>query len=348
MLIATLLVAFCSSPKPTSLKPAPAQKYVALSDPKATPQAKALFRFLQSEQGMGTLSGQYTGRDCRFTKKLTGKLPAIRGGDFMEYSLSRLARGSNPHHEVTRMIAAGKRGQIITMSWHWNAPDHLINKMITDSNGRQINALWYKGFYTNASTFNLKTVLDHPSSHDYQLLVADLDHTAGLLKRFATAHIPILWRPLHEAEGGWFWWGAQGPQPCIKLYLLERQIFINQYHLHNLVWVWNSLSRKWYPGDKNVDVIAADLYPGNKDSLCASAWARLKKNFPNKHVFAIGEFGGVPDIPAMRAAGEHWAYFVSWSGGNGPRGMPANVVRKIYQSPNVVNANALPKAIFGG
>ncbi len=44
-------------------------------------------------------------------------------------------------------------------------------------------------------------------------MVRDIDAIASLLKRLQDHGVTVLWRPLHEAAGGWFWWGAGGPGP---------------------------------------------------------------------------------------------------------------------------------------
>ena len=73
-----------------------------------------------------------------------------------------------------------------------------------------------------------------------------------------------LFRPLHEAEGAWFWWGAEGPEPCKKLYRLLYDKLTNEYGLDNIIWEWTGYtyetSAAWYPGDDVVDMIGYDKY----------------------------------------------------------------------------------------
>jgi hypothetical protein len=64
---------------------------------------------------------------------------------------------------------------------------------------------WWKGFYTYGTTFNLTAALADTSSTNYALLISDMDVIARQLLRLQAANVPVLWRPLHEAEGGWFW-----------------------------------------------------------------------------------------------------------------------------------------------
>ena len=72
----------------------------------------------------------------------------------------------------------------------------------------------------------------------------------------------LLWRPLHEASGKWFWWGAKGAAPCKALWNLMYDRMVNHHGLTNLIWVWNSdgADYEWYPGDDKVDILARDFY----------------------------------------------------------------------------------------
>ena len=96
----------------------------------------------------------------------------------------------------------------------------------------------------------MQKALADPNSADYKLLLRDMDAIAVQLQKFSDAGVPVLWRPLHEAEGGWFWWGAKGPEPFKKLWRLMYDRFTNVHHLHNLIWVdCSGTNPDWYPGD---------------------------------------------------------------------------------------------------
>lgn len=59
-----------------------------------------------------------------------------------------------------------------------------------------------------------------PGTEENVALLADIEVMARKLKQVQETDVPVLFRPLHEAEGGWFWWGAEGPEPCVELYRL--------------------------------------------------------------------------------------------------------------------------------
>ncbi|MDE2126832.1 MAG: beta-mannanase [Armatimonadetes bacterium] len=328
------------APAPTRLLP-PTDR---LADAHASAAARRLMRYLVSQYGRRTLSGQYDTTDIAAIHRTTGETPAIFGDDLMDYSPSRLAHGSKPQGTVTGDIAAARAGQIITLSWHWNAPSGLLDRMGKDAAGQPIDERWYKGFNTNATTFNLAEALSHPESRDYRLLVRDIDAIAAHLRKLAAAGVPVLWRPLHEAEGGWFWWGAHGPEAFKQLWRLMFRRFTTVDHLHNLIWVYTAGSNMaWYPGDAYVDVVGIDAYPQDAWDPLSGEWTAEVKQFGGRKLLALSEFGGAPNLATMWQLGVRWSYFVSWSGTT--RDLAPAALRATYLNPRILNAATLPAHI---
>jgi len=279
--------------------------------------------------------------DTSYIAKTSLRTPAIFGSDFMDYSPSRIAFNPAPKDRTEQVIKRAKQGQFVTMSWHWNAPTDLINETLKDAQGKDVDAKWYKGFYTYATKFDLAACIDDPNSDNYKLLVRDIDAIAVQLKKLSDAHVPVLWRPLHEAEGGWFWWGAKGPDAFVKLWRLMFNQLTTVHHLHNLVWVFTVGSNpQWYPGDAYVDVLGVDAYPPDHSDTLGSTWDSLKKQYDGKKLLALTEFGGVPDIPRMHKFGVEWAYFVSWPGEVQPPGTTKDNLIRIYRHSSVKNKTA--------
>ena len=313
------------APPPPRLKPVSGRPV----DPQATAPTRALWASLRGQYGRKTLSGQYDQADSDYIHDETGQTPAILGGDFMDYSPSRVAHGSDPKEETERMIQAARAGRIVTMSWHWNAPTHLKDTAAQP---------WYKGFYTDATMFDVQRALADPNSEEYRLLLRDMDAIAAQLQKFADAGVPVLWRPLHEAEGGWFWWGAKGPEPFKALWRLMYDRFTNVHHLHNLIWVdCSGMNADWYPGDAYVDVIGIDAFPSDVGDSLSSTWDTLWKQYDGRKPLALTEFGGVPDVEKMRRFGVRWSYFVSWTNDLGPKKMTKDALTRIYHSADIVN-----------
>src|ERR1700709_1516220 len=92
---------------------------------------------------------------------------------------------------------------------------------------------WWKGFYSYGTTFNLTAALADTAGSDYALLLSDMDAIAKQLLRLQAANVPVLWRPLHEADGTWFWWGAYGPESAKSLYRLMYQRYTTVHKLRN-------------------------------------------------------------------------------------------------------------------
>lgn len=318
-------------PKALPIKPVPA-------DPRATSTARKLLARLAGAYGKATLTGQYGEPECAFVLSRTGKLPAIRGGDFMDYSPSRRERGADPKQETEKLIAAAKQGQILTISWHWNAPSGLLDRMITDAQGKEVDARWYKGFYSNATTFDLAQALAHPESGPYKLLLRDIDAIAKELAKIERAGYPVLWRPLHEAEGKWFWWGARGAAAYKGLWRLMFDRLTKVHRLHHLLWVHNGVDPAWYPGDDVVDVVGLDLYPVDARDNLSVHWDQVLNQMNGRKLVALTEVGGAPDVDRMFRFGVRWSYFVSWVGDLGPKKTPDLDLRRIYRSPKVRNA----------
>ncbi|HVY22875.1 MAG TPA: glycosyl hydrolase [Steroidobacteraceae bacterium] len=326
-----------------TLLPAPAPKTpiavpATLVNPDATAATKDLMAFLVSNYGKKTISGQteymnygnptqQTGlRDFNKIVSITGSAaPAIEAFDLKDYSSSSIACGANPGTLSEDMIAAhNTKNIILSPLWHWNAPTHLLDSTCSGTGANP----WYSGFYTTASTFNLHNALADPASTDYQALVTDIDNISAQLKKFSDAGIPLMWRPLHEAEGGWFWWGASGAADFKSLWQLMYNRMTTTNGLDNLIWVYtctNTCDPSWYPGDAYVDIVGYDGYDGNNaETTFTSEFATLKSRYDGKKLVALTETGTVPDVSAMQSANAWWAYFVTWNSDNSTTYGPVN------------------------
>ena len=303
-------------------------------DPDATPAAAALLARIAAAGADATFSGVQGASDLDFARTSVGVEPAIVSEDLMDYSPSRIERGTKPR-ETDRLLAHARDGRIVSALWHWNAPRGL-EPDVADKPGAKSRKPWFRGFYTDATTFDVAAALADEQGEDHRLLLRDIDAIAAQLERLAAAGVPVLWRPLHEAEGGWFWWGAKGPGPFKALWRLVHRRLTDHHGLHNLVWVFTgSADPEWYPGDDCVDVVGLDAYPADPRDPLASDWAALVKAYGDRKPLALTEYGGVPDVGRMRRLGVRWAYFVSWSGGKGMRRTPPGEIRRIYASPGV-------------
>jgi hypothetical protein len=178
-----------------------------------------------------------------------------------------------------------------------------------------------------------------PGTALYKHWCAQVDVIAGFLKQLQDAHVPVLWRPYHEMNGDWFWWGGRtGQYSTIALY---RQIYdrlVNYHHLNNLVWVW-SMDRpstparehaKFFPGTEFVDVLALDVYGSDFNPSYYDSLVSLSQGKP----LALAEVG-TPPSPEILCQQPRWTYYMTWAG------MVRNTTRKQYAAlladPRVLN-----------
>lgn len=273
----------------------------------ATEETRRLMSYLADTYGKNVLSGQYcdqgqSGREMAAISAVTGKYPAVLGLDFMEYSPSRVANGSTGS-ATERAIEYWENGGIVTFCWHWNAPE------------KYLKDIWWKGFYTESVDIDLAKIMSGEDEEGYNLLMEDIDAIARQLSILQDAKVPVLWRPLHEASGGWFWWGAAGPEAYKQLYILLYDKLTNEYGLNNLIWVWNGQDREWYPGDGYVDMIGEDIYPGERVySSQVNKYLEAVNYTPNTKMTVLSENGCVPDPELMERDGAMWGFFCTWSG----------------------------------
>ena len=271
---------------------------------------KCLMSYLVSNYGVKTIAGQDTVNSAEWLNTNTGKYPALCGFDMMDYSPSRVAYGAADPLQVEQAIAWYQSGGIVQFQWHWNAPSGLLNT---------VDHEWWRGFYTHATTFDVEYAMNNPASQEYQDIIRDIDAIAVQLLRLRDAGVPVLWRPLHEAQGGWFWWGAKGYAPCMALYELVYDRLTNHHGLNNLIWVWtsedNASAINWYPGNSKVDVVGADIYlSGLNYSPSTAMFYNLVNLTGGQKLVAMTENGTIPDPDAMEAQNAHWSWFMTWNG----------------------------------
>ncbi|KAF8460540.1 GH26 endo-beta-1,4-mannanase [Kalaharituber pfeilii] len=319
-----------SAPRP------PHQVKNVLVNPAATSATKGLLSYLLSQSGTNILSGQQEISSITWLEQNVGKTPAIAGLDMIDYSPSRVERGT-VGTSVEEAIAFEARRGIVTFVWHWNAPTGLI-----DTAGKE----WWRGFYTEATTFDVQAALaEGPSGANYQLLIRDIDAIATQLKRLQTANVPVLWRPLHEAEGGWFWWGAKGAEPCKQLWRIVYDRMTNYHKLNNLIWIWNSVDPAWYPGADVVDIVSYDSYPAAGDhGPVSTQFSRLVSLTNDTKLIAMSEVGSIPDPQLVFVYGLRWSWFCAWSGDfiSGGSHNSLTFLQYLYNHAKVITLDKLP------
>lgn len=317
-----------------------------LVNPYATDEAKSLLSYLVDVYGKHILSGQqelcgshnYSGSEAEFTyiKDKTGKMPAVRGFDFMNYRGNGLLWDDYCAERVIEWYK--EKNGIPTVCWHWFSPANIGKK--GDSS-----------FYTKDTTFSISKALT-PGTVENKAMLNDIEFMARKFKQLQDAGVPVLFRPLHEAEGAWFWWGAEGPENCVKLYRLLFDKFTNEYKLNNLIWVWTSYtydtSPKWYPGDDVVDIVGYDKYNAkdglpNGSAISSTFFSLVKLTGGNKLV-TMSENDTIPRVSNLTNEMAGWLYFCPWYGWwlTGEPNNPVDWLTEMYKSDYCITLDELP------
>lgn len=319
-----------------------------LVNPDASEAAKRLMHYLVDQYGKSVLSGQtsndgYLGKEFQAISKETGgKVPAILSLDFIDESASRRERVDRPDI-LKHARDFHDKGGILTFMWHWNAPE----KYLYDDPEHP----WWSGFYTEHTTIDLESIMNGSDPQGYALLIEEMDEVAEMLKQLSDEDIPILWRPLHEASGGWFWWGDSGPEPFIKLWQLMFERYVTVHKLDNLIWVWNGQGKEWYPGDNYVDIIGEDIYPGKHVYTSQSnRFAQAMDYTDKKKLIALTENGTLPDPDLLMQDNVMWSYFTTWNdefvvdplGRYTQEYTEKEMLRKVYHHEQVITLDELP------
>lgn len=321
----------------------------SLVNKNSTANTKKLYSFLKDSYGKYVITGQQcdggiNGNEFKAIKNLTGDYPALLGLDMMDYTPSRTAFGASSS-AVEKAIEFANKGGIVTFCWHWNAPTEYLNSTANSSDG------WWGGFYTQNSKFDIAKVMNGQDANGKKLLDRDIKEIAKQLKRLEKAGVPVIWRPLHEGSGGWFWWGAKGPDAYKKLWKYLYNELTNTYGCNNLIWVYNGQSADWYPGDEYVDIVGEDIYPGNHVYDPQVSRFRQAINYGSKtKITALTENGCIFDIDSAVSINALWSWFMTWGGeftSNGSnyseKYTEKSVIKKMYASKYSLTLGTLPK-----
>ncbi len=294
-----------------------------LSNPKATAEAQSLYAFLCDTYGKHVISGQQEStwmgsEDYEFNiiKNASGKVPALRGLDYMGQDFAGCNR---------RAKAWAQKGGIVTICWHCGDD--------------------FKGSHTEAMNANPDwSKILTPGTNEYNKLIAGMDQGAKALKELQDAGVPVIWRPFHEFDGAWFWWGKGGAENFKKLWRLMYDRYTNEFGLNNLIWslgYCGDVKGGWYPGDEYVDIIGADTYVNHTNSL-VSMYQRTA-DVAGKPV-CLHENGAIPDPEKMKADGAKWLWFMTWHTSfiDSDPINTASYLKQVYNSDYLLSLDELP------
>lgn len=304
--------------------------------------------------------------------KRSGHYPAIGGFDML------FATGG--HHEegwfkgytennLAMTEDLWKMGGIPTYTWHWKVGKDtaFYTKDTYPNNGFNASGCTegVQGTSESNTCFNYTKAFKgeqcqeiNETSQEYKDIVADIDIVSGYFQELQDKGIAVVWRPLHEASGGWFWWGAGSPECYVQLYRLVFNRMVVTNKLTNLIWVWNintdprfgydysALNAAWYPGDDYVDIVAVDIYdPLNDHNSGANYFNKIISDVGTNKMIALSENGAIPDIDSIAEDKAYWSYWMTWSqtwSGNFLEKTPTDMWKKNLDDERIIALDDMP------
>jgi Glycosyl hydrolase family 26 len=233
------------------------------SDKKATRETVALYRHLRGLLQKGILFGHQddlaygvgwkyqSGRSD--VKDVCGDYPAVYGFELGRLEIDRPVNlDSVPFDSMRHYIrSVYERGGVVTISWHLNNP--LTGK-----------TAWDPAPGTVASIL--------PGGSKAAVFEQWLDKLAAFflgLKGKRGELIPVIFRPFHELNGNWFWWGGSHctPGEMKQLYQFAVAYLRDKKNVHNLLYAYNTdrfssaeVYLERFPGKEWVDITGFDIY----------------------------------------------------------------------------------------
>ncbi len=235
----------------------------------------------------------------------TGDMPAMKGYDFNNCTGSYISETM-----IDEAIEwHNESGGLVTFTWHWNVPRDIDDP----SKGHA----FYQEDIINWSQINAVT----PGTKEYEQVIHDIDVIASKLQKLEAAGVTVLFRPLHEASGSWFWWGVQNKtsvqnQVFQKLWYMIFDRIENHHKLTNIIWVWNGQTKHCMVHPNSYDIAGIDYYgEANDHSPKVRQYEDLiSMNADSGKMLALSECGCIPDPDECKETGTMWLYYMLWNG----------------------------------
>jgi len=241
---------------------------------------------------------QYTAQ----AHSITGKWPGLWGGE-LGFTATDIA---NRQTMVNQAKTEWANGSLVNLTWHMCRPDVATCQFDGGVNGSRLSDPEWQQLITNGTSMN----------NDYK---AKLDTAVPYFQQLKDAGIPVLFRPLHEMNEGWAWWGGRpGANGSARLFQITHDYLVSK-GLTNIIWVWNVKDTNanngsagvpaFYPGDNYVDVASLDPWD---HGFPTGDWYQALVNVSHGKPISLAEVGTVPS-PSQLATQPKWTWFMIWS-----------------------------------
>lgn len=256
--------------------------------------------------------------EMNYISKVTGKLPAMRGLDFMNDDFDGV---------VERSVEWWNKGGLVTICWHCGS----------DFSQSYEQCL-------NGETCNWEAVFQD-GTEENKAFVAGMDKAGKALLELQKAGVTVLWRPFHEFDGAWFWWGKGGADNFKKLWIMMYDHFTNDLGLNNLIWVLGfshngEKIKKWYPGDEYCDIAGADSYDVKENGAEERLFKVVNKVTGGRKPLIFHECGLIPTEQQLKQT--PWASFMAWHSEWLIDTNTNEHLSEIYNSDYVITLDELP------
>ncbi|MBQ9517237.1 MAG: leucine-rich repeat protein [Eubacterium sp.] len=304
---------------------------MTLTNENATAETKALYKYIVSTYGNNIISGQQESTwmgsvdyEMNYIYNNTGKYPAIRGLDFMNDDFSGC---------VQRAKAWKNRGGIVTICWHCGTS---FNGSFNESQSEELTDAQWEAVLTEGTTENKK-------------FIKAMDKAGNALLELQNEGVPVLWRPFHEFDGAWFWWGKGGSDRFIRLWKMMYNHFTYDLGLNNLIWVlgychngtdYGTDLAEWYPGNRYCDIVGADTYEVAQNGAEARLYEPIYKIVGDAKPMAMHETGLIPTVGQYEDV--PWCYFMTWHTTYITDENTTDHINDIYNSDYVITLDELP------
>jgi mannan endo-1,4-beta-mannosidase len=294
----------------------------------ATPKQTVL-NYLRGITGNSIVSGQHNkepasapGQYTQQVKDVTGQYPGLWGGDLM-FNATDVA---NRQRVIDQAKTEWANGSLVTLTWHVCPPTGGSSCAFEGGVKSNISNAQFSQIITSGSALN-------------NAWKRRLDEVVPYLQQLKNAGVPVLFRPLHEMNESWNWWGNRpGANGSARLYQITRDYLAGTKGLDNLIWVWNVQDNPaggwstYYPGSQYVDVVSLDVWYKNHPS---SADYQQMQSIAGTKPIALAEMGKVPNSTLLDSQTK-WAWFMMWS--EQLRGNNTNAeIQAAYFHPRVLN-----------
>lgn len=276
--------------------------------PGSARETKDLLSYLYSVYGKVTLTGQHNqmfhmSEPSEGVAKITGQYPLVWGGEWgfsdERHDIDNVKYRPNLLDQIRRQHKAGR---IICITYHQASPT--VGEPCDFRGGVQVKL-------TDEDWDAILT----EGTHLHQVWKDHVDRLAEAFKALQNEQIPIIFRPYHEMNGGWFWWGGQADR-FLKLWEMIYSRYTEVHQLRNLLWAWNPDKpiegvEQYFPGLDKVDLLGTDIYPDpNRKETYPQEWYDRIRALAGEKPLALSEMSQIPTQEEL--ARQPWAWFMGW------------------------------------